>query len=93
MRELQRDVFAVCYASGEIAILREAPGKGEVCFARGPEDAVRALVAGNARLSCDDRTYLVPGVPEAADQNAGVDALLTWLGRLRSNPANRELLP
>lgn len=69
--------YAYCYASGEIEIGPRVP-LGALAIARGREDALRDLMCVASRHAYDGETLLVPGVPEAPDQIAGVDALKAW---------------
>ena len=74
-------MIAFCWANGQIGFGRRAP-EGAIGFAAGPAKPLRQAIAATARLAYDGETLLVPGVPEAPDQNAGVDALVLhqcWL--------------
>lgn len=72
---------AFVYASGEIGFGTKAPG-GSLSVLKGPDQKVRDIIAGNARLAYDNQTWLVPGIPEAADQSAAMDALLLFRDRV-----------
>lgn len=65
--------LAFCYASGHIEFGRRCKA-GTLPIAYVTEDDKGQFLA-LARLAYDNRTWLVPGVPEAPDQIAGVDAL------------------
>lgn len=78
-------MHAYCFANGVIGLGRRTP-KGAIVFARGPAKAVRDLVARSSRLAYDNVTWLVPGVPEAPDQEAAMTALLTHIAWLRKRP-------
>lgn len=71
-------MVAYCYADGEILFGATVPN-GAIEIARGPELALRKHIAATARLAYDNETLLVPGVPEAADQDAKLDALIAHL--------------
>jgi hypothetical protein len=65
---------AYCYRSGHIGIWRDVP-KGAVPIAYGPRQLLKQAIGGFGRLSYDGRTYMVPGVPEADDDDAAVEAV------------------
>lgn len=87
---------AYCWASGLIEFGRSIPD-GALPIARGPAKALRDFIDGHARHGyrteiIDGRPtrvpgtecLLVPGVPEAANGNAAVDALAAfraWIGK------------
>lgn len=53
--------------------------RGVLVFARHRSvDELKELVAPKARLAHDGRTLLVPGVPEARNQDQGRQALEMW---------------
>jgi hypothetical protein len=69
-----------CYRSGEIDTCAGAPPDGTIPFVRsrkGPTQ-LKALISVRARLAYDGVTLLVPGIPEAVDDNAALDALDKW---------------
>lgn len=77
---------AWCWASGLIEIGDALPadkpgGSGALQFASGPKYALKYQVEVMARHGRGDGagTLLVPGVPEAADQDKAMDALSNWL--------------
>ena len=47
-------------------------------FATGDEQALRQMVEVTSRHAHDRNTYLVPGIPEAANSIDAMDALLDW---------------
>lgn len=82
---------AYCFASGLIEFGNRVP-KGAIAFAHGPESILVDLVKSRARHGYQTRvidgrptkipgsdTLLVPGIPEAPDQSAALDALHAWL--------------
>lgn len=79
---------AWCWASGLIEIgdampADRADGSGAIQIATGPRYALEGQITALARHSRDigvDRLF-VPGVPEAGDPRAAVDALVAWLKR------------
>lgn len=83
-------IQAYCYASGLIEFGRKRPD-GALPIARGPASQLREFVDAKARHGYRTRKVsgrvtkipgtdclLVPGIPEAPDQSAGLDALLAW---------------
>lgn len=66
--------LAYCDASGVIEFGDWLPG-GRLPIAAGPQDKLRELVSGACRHAYDGKTLLVPGIPEAANQSEGLDAL------------------
>jgi len=78
--------IAYCNASGVIGF---AEGKtpsvpdGALVIATGDKSTMGAIRAC-ARLAYDNKTYLVPGVPEAENQSDGIDALMKWRDWMKS---------
>ena len=78
---MSKKVFAVAWANGLIEFKGSVP-KGACVLCRGPEKAVREFVGVTSRHGHKQGVLLVPGVPEAKDQSAAMDALLQhreWL--------------
>lgn len=78
--------FAWCWASGLIEIGDEPPvenpdGSGAILIATGPKYALRAFLDVVARHGKGESAgkLLVPGIPEATDSAAALDALEAWL--------------
>lgn len=74
-------MIAYCWASGQIEFGHRTP-PGAIALARGNERLVRQIVEATARHGYEAGVLLVPGVPEAADQQQAGDALelhLLWL--------------
>ncbi|MDP2008202.1 MAG: hypothetical protein Q8K45_21230 [Rubrivivax sp.] len=74
------DKVAWCWATGLIEFGDEVPADA-VAIAFGPDRALRSVVevaARNAKPSSGGQ-LLVPGVPEARDQQEGMAALLSWM--------------
>lgn len=82
-------VFA--YRSGHLAFIEGAMSEGTAALsgalivAVGPKDVVEPTVKGLARLSYDNETYLVPGCPEAPDDDddAALEAFAKWFDRVQ----------
>lgn len=72
---------AWCWASGLIEIGDELPGPDAIEIAKGPKYALTGLISTYARHGQgeSDGKLLVPGVPEAASQYEGLEALNKWL--------------
>ena len=73
-------VFAWAWQSGLIEFGRVVP-EGALKFATGIDTALQSRVAVLARhgQGKSDGKLLVPGIPEAEDENAQVDALIAWV--------------
>jgi hypothetical protein len=75
------ETIAYCWATGVIEFGTTVPD-GAIEISRGKDRLVRNMVAGTARVAHDNKTLLVPGIPEAPNQHAAGDALaahLRWL--------------
>ena len=68
---------AYCGADGGIHFGPDIP-EGMLLIAEAPEKYLRKELSGCARHSYDGETLLVPGVPEAPDQEQAMDALLAF---------------
>jgi len=87
-------VFA--YRSGHLAFIEgqmtegTAALSGALIVAVGPKDIVEPTVKGLARLAYDNETYLVPGCPEAGDdEDAAYKAFVVWFERVQAALAKR----
>lgn len=77
--------YAWCWQSGLIEFGPEIPkagpdGAGAIGIAKGPSRVLRLIVGALAREGWgkSEGKFLVPGVPEAVDGKAQIDALITW---------------
>ena len=74
--------MAFCYRSGEIGfaetVLDRPDGTIRVCASQKSVARLRLIVAARARHAYDGQTLLVPGVPEAADDDAAFEAMVRW---------------
>jgi hypothetical protein len=79
-------VFAEVWPSGLIEF-RDSPLPGTVTLCSGPEAVVRSFVGVTARHGKGqaEGLLLVPGLPEAKDQSAAMDALLEHMDWLRAS--------
>lgn len=78
---MPKPLIAYCYASGQIRFGYSVPA-GAIEIARGKASVVRRQIAATSRIAYDNKTLLVPGVPEAVDQETACDALIqhrAWL--------------
>ncbi|WP_175682546.1 host nuclease inhibitor protein [Burkholderia cenocepacia] len=76
-------IYAYCWATGLIEFGDTVPD-GAIGIAYGARAAVDRLMGATARLAHDNKSLLVPGVPEASDEDAKGDALGVWLKWLNS---------
>jgi hypothetical protein len=78
-------MIAYCFASGEIAFGPQLPADGALPLAEGEPHELLDFISTMSRHSYDGKTFLVPGIPEAGeDQYAALDALLRfskWLAK------------
>ena len=69
-----------CYRSGEVDVGTGIPPDGTIPFVRsrkGPAK-LKEIIGTKARHAYDGKTLLVPGIPEATDDEAALAALQTW---------------
>lgn len=78
-----KNIRAYAFASGHIGFTDDALPNGALVLAYGPEEVVRKTVSGNARLSYDNETLLVPGCPEAENQTAAYEAFSKFFDRIQ----------
>jgi hypothetical protein len=70
-------MVAYCYRSGEIEIGTDVPTSG-ILLARGEEKVLKEAISARARLAYDNKTFLVPGIPEATDEETALLAARTF---------------
>lgn len=80
-----KKIYAYCYASGLIEFGERVPD-GALPVFEGEEGYVRKLIEVTARHAYDGVSLLVPGVPEAPEQMAAVDALIRFRAWLHERP-------
>jgi hypothetical protein len=68
-------MLAYCYRSGQIYFRRDSLGLPKGAISLGLHRRIRAAVTPIARMAYDNKTMLVPGVPEAVDDHAAFEAL------------------
>ena len=91
--------YAWCWASGLIELDEQPPkdesdGSGSIVFAYGPICELKPFVEVMARHGKGNSAgkLLVPGVPEAPDQDAAFDALDSWVARCSEQTGRRSEL-
>lgn len=77
----------ICWRSGETEVVRTVP-EGVLVLATGKREKLEAVLSAIARHSYDGETLLVPGLPEAADDDQAQIAASDFMRRLalRLNP-------
>jgi hypothetical protein len=79
--------FAYCHRNGEILIGETLP-EGTLEIARGRRCDVERLIWATARLAYDNKTWFVPGVPEAGDNDdAALEAVVSYVRQIRARVA------
>lgn len=68
---------AFAWSSGRIEFGQRVP-KGALPIASGKAKKVRSIITATARHAYDGKTLLVPGVPEAENEDAALDALIAF---------------
>lgn len=80
---------AYCDRSGTIGFCRATCPDGTLPIASHAHDALlRGTIAAVARHAHDNNTLLVPGLPEAADSEAALDALIAFSALVREHLAS-----
>lgn len=77
---------AVCWATGEIEFVLDIP-EGAAVMASGPHDELVSFIGVTARhgYGGGEGKLFVPGVPEAANQSEGMDALMAHLAWIKKS--------
>lgn len=68
---------AYTWRSGRIDFGRKTP-EGALEIVSGPAKKIKDVISATSRLAYDGVTRLVPGIPEAANDDAALDALLAY---------------
>lgn len=82
-------ITAYCHAGGAIrftSLKRPLVPIGALPILGGEPKKLRALVVATARHAYDGKTLLVPGIPEADNQSAKLDALFRYRDWLMNCP-------
>jgi hypothetical protein len=75
-------MIAYAFRSGHIGFGTSVPD-GALFIANGPAKQVGQIVRGNARLAYDNETWLVPGCPEAQNDEEAYKAFVAFFDRIR----------
>jgi len=78
-------MYAACYASGLIVFGRSVPD-GTLPIAKGPARTLRPFIETAARHSYDGKELIVPGLPEAPNQQRAMSAFEKWLAWIGKKP-------
>jgi hypothetical protein len=78
-------MYAASYASGLIVFGRSVP-EGALPIAKGPARKLRPFIQAVARHGWEPNTLLVPGLPEAPNQDRAMTAFEKWLRWLGKTP-------
>ena len=81
---------AYCWRSGHVEFGRTVPD-GAILIIRGPDELVRELVEPACRLAYDNKTLLVPGIPEADSDDAACKAAMSFICWIESRVRRRGL--
>lgn len=77
-------MIAYAFRSGHIGFGTTVPD-GALLIAKGPKKIIGPIVRGNARLAYDNETYLVPGCPEAENDEQATIAFMRFFDRIRKS--------
>lgn len=72
-----KKLTAFCWRSGLIQMAEQAP-EGALVLASGPATLLAQTIDSIGRLSADNQSHLVPGVPEAVSDDAALDAVIDF---------------
>lgn len=75
-------MIAYCYRSGQIGLGRRLP-KGALPIARVKGRSLRPVIEVLARWAYDNKTMLVPGIPEASSDTEALAALRQFGNEVR----------
>lgn len=73
-----KTIYAHCYRSGEIVFSVKEDIAGCIALISGPDQLLREKVSVLARLAHDNKTLLVPGLPEAESGKAAIAAVVRF---------------
>lgn len=80
---------AFCWQTGKIEFGRSVPD-GALEIANAPAKKIRKVICATARHAYDGKTLLVPGVPEAADEDIAIDALIAYCNWIKPHFAEAK---
>lgn len=75
-------MIAYCYRSGQIGLASKNAPAGTIILVRGPRKRVEYAVSAAARLAYDNQTMLVPGIPEAENDEDAYQSMVRFSDRL-----------
>lgn len=78
---------AYCWKSGLIELGQRVPS-GAIEIATGPAKPLREMIEVVSRHAYDGKSLLVPGVPEADNKDAAVDALIAFKDWIKPRVVN-----
>lgn len=81
------------FRSGEIGFCKGRVPEGALRLLRGPARALRRTVSAAARHAYDNRTLLVPGVPEATDGDAALLAASRFRREIQKRLTDLTTMP
>lgn len=82
----------VAHRSGK-AYVRQSVPQGTISVITGRKTELVELLSVHARHGFDGETFLVPGVPEAENERAALQALRKWQDRLGRSLRGRRMRP
>ncbi len=74
---MKNTLNAFCYRSGQLKFAKKVP-EGVIIIAENITRTQRDKLAIRARMAYDNKTLLVPGIPEADSDDEALDALHRW---------------
>ncbi len=75
-------MIAYCFKSGEIGIAEKVP-EGAIALIAGTPEELDRKIKQTARLAYDNKTYLVPKLPEATSVDEALEVLCNYSDLLR----------
>lgn len=81
---------AFCFASGHIQFGYAVP-RGALIIATGEDKSLREFIETKARHARVGTDLFVPGVPEADNEEAGMEALEKFLAWIRPHGAEKDI--
>jgi len=75
-------MYMHCFRSGEIVLSRAPDIDGAISLCEGPRDDLLQRLNAKAWLAYDGETWPVPSLPEAQTEDAAMDALNVFYGRV-----------
>lgn len=79
----------ICWRSGQVEVRSSEP-EGGISLMRGSARRLKTLLEACARHAYDGKTLLVPGIPEADDDDAAYDAMVAFAAFLKKRVRPRS---